>query len=78
MTVPANAFATVNVATTDAGEVHEVDRLKADETLDWDAPEGSWMIVRIGYVPIGRLNALSAREFAGLECNTTCRGLLRH
>ena len=45
------------------------DRLKADGTLDWDAPDGDWKIVRIGYAPIGRLNAPCAREFAGLECD---------
>ena len=45
------------------------DRLRADGTLDWEAPEGEWMIVRLGCAPIGRLNAPCAREFAGLECN---------
>jgi hypothetical protein len=44
-------------------------RLKPDGTLDWDAPEGDWMIVRVGCAPIGRLNAPCAREFAGLECD---------
>jgi hypothetical protein len=43
--------------------------LKADGTLDWIAPEGDWMIVRIGYASIGKLNGPSAREFVGLECN---------
>lgn len=45
------------------------DRLKADGTLDWVAPEGEWMIVRIGFAPIGKLNGPSAREFVGLECD---------
>jgi hypothetical protein len=45
------------------------DRLKPDGTLDWQAPEGDWMIVRLGCAPIGRINAPCAREFAGLECN---------
>ncbi|MCL5097500.1 MAG: discoidin domain-containing protein [Candidatus Omnitrophica bacterium] len=43
--------------------------LQPDGTLDWTAPEGDWMIVRLGCAPIGRLNAPCAREFAGLECN---------
>jgi hypothetical protein len=45
------------------------DRLCEDGTLDWDAPEGDWMIVRLGCAPTGRLNSPCAREFAGLECN---------
>ncbi len=45
------------------------DRLGADGTLNWDAPEGDWMIVRFGCAPIGRLNAPCALEFAGLECD---------
>ena len=45
------------------------DKLKPDGTLDWDAPEGDWMIVRIGYTPIGRINGPCGREFAGLECD---------
>jgi hypothetical protein len=44
-------------------------RLKADGALDWDAPEGDWMIVRFGCAPIGRFIGPSAREFAGLECD---------
>ncbi len=43
------------------------DHLQADGTLDWDAPEGDWMIVRLGYAPIGKLHGPGAREFRGLE-----------
>ena len=45
------------------------DRLRPDGTLDWNAPAGDWMIVRIGYAPVGRLNGPCGREFAGLECD---------
>lgn len=43
--------------------------LRSDGSLDWTAPEGEWMIVRLGYAPIGRLNGPSAREYRGLECD---------
>ncbi len=43
--------------------------LRPDGSLDWTAPEGEWMIVRLGYAPIGRLNAPSAREYQGFECD---------
>ena len=49
--------------------INLTDRLNVDGTLDWDVPEGDWMIVRIGCAPTGMLNGPSAREFAGLECN---------
>ena len=45
------------------------DRLKADGTLDWNAPSGDWMIVRLGCAPIGRLNGPCGRKYQGLECN---------
>lgn len=45
------------------------ERLRPDGTLDWEAPEGDWMILRVGCAPIGRLNGPCAREFAGLECD---------
>jgi hypothetical protein len=45
------------------------DRLQSDGTLDWNAPDGDWMVVRIGCAPTGRLNGPGAREFVGLECN---------
>ena len=53
-----------------SGEVLNLtDYLKPDGTLDWQAPDGEWMIVRIGCAPVGKLNGPSAREFVGLECD---------
>ena len=64
---PTPDWATATIKAKDV--LNLTDRLKPDGTLDWNAPPGDWMIVRIGYAPIGRLNGPCAREFAGLECD---------
>ncbi len=45
------------------------DRLKADGTLDWTAPEGRWTVLRIGHVNLGRRNSPAPPEATGWECN---------
>ena len=45
------------------------DRLKADDTLDWTAPEGRWTVLRIGHVNLGRRNSPAPPEATGWECN---------
>lgn len=64
---PTPAWASATIKSKDV--LNLTDRLSADGTLNWDASEGDWLIVRLGCAPIGRLNAPCAREFAGLECD---------
>lgn len=45
------------------------DRLEADGRLRWDAPAGSWAILRFGYTSTGATNAPATREGRGLECD---------
>ncbi|MBN2294151.1 MAG: hypothetical protein JXM70_17120, partial [Pirellulales bacterium] len=52
--------------------------LKPDGSLNWNAPHGDWMIVRIGCAPVGRLNCPCAREFAGLECDKLDAAAVEH
>ncbi len=42
-------------------------KMKADGTLSWDAPEGRWKIVRLGYSLTGRQNHPASPEATGLE-----------
>ncbi len=52
-------------------------RLKADGSLDWDAPAGNWTILRIGHTTTGAYNAPSSLR--GLECDKLSkRGLDAH
>lgn len=44
-------------------------RLKKDGTLSWDAPDGKWTILRIGYTPTGKDNHPAPLEGRGLECD---------
>ena len=41
--------------------------MKADGTLEWDAPAGEWVILRFGYSLTGRQNHPASPEATGLE-----------
>ena len=43
--------------------------LTADGTLKWDAPEGEWEIIRVGYTTTGRTNSPATKAGKGLECD---------
>ena len=59
---PASADA---IATQDIIDV--TDKLKADGTLNWTAPAGTWNIVRFGYSLLGINNHPASPEATGLE-----------
>lgn len=42
-------------------------QLKADGTLNWNAPAGKWKIIRLGYSLTGRQNHPASPEATGLE-----------
>jgi hypothetical protein len=64
---PTPAWAVASIRSKDV--VNLTDRTDANGALDWDAPKGDWMIVRLGCAPIGTLNGPCGREYAGLECD---------
>lgn len=37
--------------------------------LEWDAPPGTWIILRLGYTPTGRMNKPAVMGGRGLECD---------
>ncbi len=41
--------------------------MTSDGTLNWDAPEGDWRILRFGYSLTGHKNGPAAKEASGLE-----------
>lgn len=43
--------------------------LQPDGTLAWEAPEGEWVILRLGHTPTGAMNAPAPVEGRGLECD---------
>jgi hypothetical protein len=47
-----------------------------DGRLTWDAPEGSWTILRIGHVPTGKDNHPAPEEGRGLEVDKMSRAAL--
>jgi hypothetical protein len=55
-----------------AGEkevINLTDKMTADGTLKWTAPEGNWTILRFGYTSTGARNGPATREGLGLECD---------
>lgn len=44
-------------------------KLKSDGTLEWNAPKGEWVILRIGHTPTGELNRFPSDGGRGLECD---------
>ena len=43
--------------------------MKKDGTLQWDAPEGKWTILRVGHVNTLRKNGPAPKEATGFECD---------
>jgi hypothetical protein len=44
-------------------------KMAADGTLNWQAPAGSWSIIRFGYTTTGAGNGPASKEGTGLECD---------
>lgn len=44
-------------------------QLRSDGVLEWDAPEGEWLVLRFGMSPLDRLNHPVTPEGRGLECD---------
>lgn len=45
------------------------DKMSAEGTLQWNAPEGNWTVLRFGYTTTGATNGPATREGVGLECD---------
>ena len=51
------------------GVVDLTAHMAADGRLRWDAPPGRWVVLRLGYTPIGVKNHPAPAEGTGLECD---------
>ena len=60
-------LAPADAAVSRAGTVDLTDRVAADGTLEWDAPKGTWVLLRIGYAANGRRNHPASDKGVGLE-----------
>jgi len=49
------------------------ERMKKDGTLAWEAPEGEWTILRLGYGPTGQSNGFAPESGTGLEVDKMSR-----
>lgn len=44
-------------------------RVRIDGSLEWEAPEGEWVILRLGHTPTGMMNRFPSHGGRGLECD---------
>jgi hypothetical protein len=44
-------------------------KMKPDGTLDWTPPDGKWVVLRLGYSPVGKENHPAPLEATGLEAD---------
>jgi hypothetical protein len=44
-------------------------RMEPDGHLAWEAPDGTWTVLRIGFTPTGAMNAPAPASGRGLECD---------
>ena len=51
-------------------------KLTADGKLNWQAPAGDWIILRLGYTPTGVNNHPAPKEGEGLECDKFSKAAL--
>jgi hypothetical protein len=51
-------------------------KMGADGRLRWDVPPGHWIILRLGYTPIGVNNHPAPKEGEGLECDKFSKAAL--
>ncbi len=49
------------------GVIDLTSKMKTDGSLDWNVPEGNWVIIRFGYSLTGRQNHPASPEATGLE-----------
>ena len=68
-----------NTAIPRDGILNLTTNMDADGRLRWDVPSGDWIVLRLGYTPIGVNNHPAPREGLGLECDKlTKTGLDAH
>jgi hypothetical protein len=60
----------------DASKMIDITRfLTSDGTLNWDVPEGEWMILRTGMTPTGTVNSPASPEATGYEVDKMSKTL---
>lgn len=69
---------TISAAVSEKNVVDISGYMTTDGTLKWQAPEGTWSIIRFGYTTTGAINAPATEEGLGLECDKMDKKALTH
>ena len=56
--------------------INVTDKVSKDGFLDWNVPEGEWIVLRFGHTPIGTTNRPAPPEAKGLEVDKMSRKAL--
>ena len=67
LTLPAAVPAS---ATVDPAQVVDLTPRRRGDRLEWDAPEGEWIVLRIGHTSTGKTNVAASAAGRGLEIDT--------
>jgi hypothetical protein len=73
---PVEDSAAENLVVTRAATIDLTSSMKPDGQIEWDAPAGDWIILRVGYTPTGRNNHPAPAEGTGLECDKLSKAAL--
>ena len=65
-------------AITPANVIDVTDKMQPDGTLVWDAPEGKWLVLRMGMLPNGVLVAPVSPEGEGYEMDKLSSAFIQH
>ena len=66
------------VLVVDASKVVDISKyMSADGTLNWQVPEGNWVIMRTGMTPTGTVNAPASPEATGYEVDKMSKKLAK-
>ncbi len=55
----------------------DLTKMTADGVLTWDTPAGEWVVLRIGYTALERMNGTGTKNGKGLECDKLSKEALR-
>lgn len=64
-----NTGTDTNIAIPKSDVINITDKMEPDGTLNWNAPEGNWTVIRFGYTTTGAENGPATPEGRGLECD---------
>lgn len=77
-TLASNTEIAPGTAIDPASVIDITSKMRPDGTLDWTPPDGKWIVLRLGYSPVGKENHPAPLEATGLEADKLSTKHMRH